>query len=667
MEIPLLKDIVIIFGISLIVLVISHRFRVPTIVGFLLTGMIAGPYGLRLIKSVHEVEALSEFGVILLLFTIGLEFSFKELFRLKKAVLLGGSLQVVITIFVTMIILFRFGFEEALNRALFGGFLIALSSTAIVLKIFQEMAEVETPHGQTALAILIFQDIIVVLLMLLPPILAGTKGDVKSELILLLAKGFLIVVLVILSARYVVPKVLYHVAQTRSRELFLLCICAIGLTVAWLTSRAGLSLGLGAFLAGLIISESEFSLEALGGVRPFRDVFTSFFFISIGMLLNLAFALKTPVLTVLFSLGVITVKFLILFIICGIMRLNLRTAFIVSLSLCQIGEFSFILSKEGLKYGLLNANHYQLFLAVSVLSMVTAPFLIAAAPRLYDVAIKISMFKAIDSVFRHEPAKDALAGTRTFNDHLIVVGFGENGKMLVRAAKAATIPYTIIEMNVETVRKGREQGEPFIYGDATNEFLFEHASIEKARVVAVAISDPAATRHIVRLARRLNPNIHIIARTRFITEVEALYELGADEVIPAEFETAVEIFARTLAKFLIPKNKIEEFVSEIRADGYRMLRSLSIPSASVKDLSAYLSGLDINIFRVEENSPAAEKSLAEIELRRRYGVMLLAIRRKQEIIPNPDANTRLLVDDHLVLIGRPENIASAAGITRGDI
>jgi len=292
MGIPLLSDMVIIFSLSIAVIFVCHRLRVPAIVGFLLTGVLAGPHGLRLIDRVHTVEILAEVGVISLLFTIGLEFSLKTLLQIKRSILIGGSLQVLLTLLGAFAIGSQIG--RTFGESIFIGFLLSLSSTAIVLKLLQERAEVDTRYGQTALAILIFQDIIIVPMMLFTPLLAGATGNLGTSLLILLAKAIGTILLVFLSAEWIVPHVLYQIARTRSRELFLLSVVVICFGVAWLTSSVGLSLTLGAFLAGLIISESEYSHQALSSILPFRDLFTSLFFVSIGMLLDVGFLFQQP-------------------------------------------------------------------------------------------------------------------------------------------------------------------------------------------------------------------------------------------------------------------------------------------------------------------------------------------------------------------------------------
>ena len=656
MEIPLLNDIVIIFGLSIAILFICHQLRVPAIVGFLLTGILAGPYGLGLVKAVHEVEILAEVGVVLLLFTIGIEFSLARLLQIKKSVLIGGSIQVLLTLLVTFVIARQLG--QPIGESIFIGFLISLSSTAIVLKLIQERAEVDSPHGRTTLGILIFQDIIIIPMILVTPLLAGATGDSGESVLVLIAKGIGIIGLVIVSAKWVVPQILYQIARTRSQELFLLGVVVICLAVAWITSSAGLSLALGAFLAGLIISESEYSHQALGNILPFRDVFTSFFFVSIGMLLDIGFLFRQPGTIALIALAVLVSKSIIAGFATVLLAFPFRTSILVGLALGQVGEFSFILSKTGVEYGLLAGNTYQMFLAFSVLSMAATPFIITLAPRLADIILRLPLPKRLISGFY--PVSEIKVEVK--KHHLIIIGFGVNGRNVARAARVAGIPYAIIEMNPETVRSEQAQGEPIYYGDATREAVLQHANIKDARIVVAAINDPTATRRIAEIIRRLNPKVHLIVRTRYLQEVKPLYELGADEVIPEEFETSVEIFTRVLAKYFIPRDEIERLVTEVRSDGYEMFRSLSKTSASFSDLKLQLPDVDISTFRISQGSPLIGKTLAQIELRRRYGVSVVAIRRGAQVLSSPGADTLLHSNDVLFVLGFSEKISEATRI-----
>ncbi len=656
MEIPLLNDIIIIFGLSIAVLFICHRLRVPAIVGFLLTGIVAGPHGLVLVKAVHDVEILAEVGLVLLLFTIGIEFSLRNMLQIKKSVMMGGSLQVLLTFLAFFVIARQFGL--LFGEAIFIGFLISLSSTAIVLKLIQERAEVDSPHGRTTLGILIFQDISIVPMILFTPLLAGAAGNFGESLLDLVAKGLGIILLVMVGAKWIVPRVLYQIARTGSRELFLLTIVVICLTVAWLTSSAGLSLALGAFLAGLIISESEYSHQAFGNILPFRDVFTSFFFVSIGMLLDMGFLFKQPGLIALIALGVLALKAIIAGFVTVLLGFPLRTTILVGLALAQVGEFSFILSKTGVEHGLLAGDIYQLFLAVAVLTMAASPFIIALAPRIADMVSQLPLPGRLKSGLYPVPEKK-VAGKK---DHLIIIGFGVNGRNVARAARVAGVPYVIIEMNPEIVRSEQAQGEQIYYGDAAQEAVLRHADIKDAMVVVVVIADPAATRRITEITRRLNPKVHIIARTRYLQEMKPLYELGADEVIPEEFETSVEIFTRFLSKYLVPKDEIEKLVAEVRSDGYEMLRSLSRKSASLFDLDLQLPDVEISTLRIDEKSPLVGKSLGQTELRKKYRVTVLAVRRDSQIFSNPDVDMQFYAGDVLFVLGAPDKIAGVTGL-----
>jgi len=651
MGIELLTDILIIFTLSVVVLYICHRLNIPTIVGFLISGLLAGPHGLGLIGAVNEVEILAEVGVVLLLFTIGIELSFAKLLEIRKSVLMGGLIQVLLTIFVTFVVARQVGY--GLGESIFLGFLISLSSTAIVLKLIQERAEVDSLYGRTTLGILIFQDVIIVAMILAAPLLSKGKVIQGESLLVLLFKGIGVILLVIVSARWIVPRVLYQIAKTRNREVFLLSIFVICLAVAWATSSAGFSLSIGAFLAGLIISESEYGHEALSNVLPFRDVFTSFFFISIGMLLNIGFLFQQSVVILLIAFGVLAIKSIIAGLAAILLGLPLRTSILVGLALCQVGEFSFILSETGIEHGLLDENSYQMFLAVSVLTMLVTPFIVLFAPRLADTILWLPIPKKLRLGF----SPVLKTSVKTEKDHLIIIGFGLNGRNIARAARAAGIPYVIIEINPDTVKSERAKGEPIYYGDATGETILKHANIKDARVVVSVINDHVANRRIVELARRLNPKAYLVSRTRYVNEVKPLYELGADEVVPEEFETSIEIFTRVLEKYLIPTDNIEGLIAEVRSDGYKMFRSLPTETSSTSDLKIQLPNIKISTLSVPENSTLVGKSLAKSQLRRKFGILVLAIRRNSQIISNPDRNTQICAEDELIVLGAPDKIS----------
>jgi len=660
MPIPLLTNIVITLILAIAVLYLSNRFRIPAIVGLLVTGVLVGPHGLHLIHSIQQVELLAEIGVVLLLFTIGLEFSLRSLLKIRHTILMGGTLQMLFTILVVFGISRLAG--QPRGESVFIGFLISLSSTAIVLKFLQERSEVDTPHGRTTLSILIFQDIMVVPLILVTPLLGGATLQFNQSFFLLLAQGIGLVGLVIVAAEWVVPWLFFQIARTRSRELFLLSVITLCFTVAWLTAKVGLSLALGAFLAGLIISESEFNHEALSNIIPFRDVFTSIFFISIGMLLNLGFLLQNPILIILGTIGVISLKSIQAGLAVIFLGFPLRTAVLVGLALSQVGEFSFVLSKIGVDSGLLPGNTYQLFLSVSVLSMAATPFILKFAPTGSNLALRLPFPSRIKLGWKFSQAELLPPRLPALGAHLIIAGFGVNGRNVSRAAKMAGVPYIIIEMNPETVRNKQAEGEPIFFGDAAHEAVLEHAGVKTAKVMVVAISDPIATRRITSLAHKLNPRLYIIVRTRFVREMKPLFELGANEVIPEEFETSVEIFSRVLSKYLIPRNEIEKFITEVRSDGYEMFRSLAVKTTEIVNLGFHLDNLEISAIRVSNQSSVIGKSLAETGFREKYGVTVLAIRRDSSLQANPESGTVIQAHDLVIVLGLPDDISRVASV-----
>lgn len=658
MELSLLKGLLLVFALAIAVLLICHQLRVAATVGFLVTGVLVGPQGLGLIGSGKEVELLTEIGVVLLLFTIGLEFSLGGLLRIKRYVLLGGALQVTLTVVASFLILRSLGLPA--NQAVFMGFLLSLSSTAIVLRILQERAEVDSPHGQISLAVLIFQDIVVIPMMIVTPYLAGVGEETQGSFVGLILKGVGLVGFAFVAAKWLVPAVLYQIARTRSRELFSLTVLVICFAVAFLTHSLGLSLALGAFLAGLIISETEFTWETLGSIIPFRHVFTSLFFVSIGMLLDVEFLMEKPGTVALVALSVMLLKLILTSLTVSLLGFPLRTSVICGLSLCQVGEFSFVLFLTGADMDLLEKELYQLFLDVSVLTMAATPFAIALAPKVADWVAKLPFPSKLKRGFTKAISAGKRKRHRILRDHLIIVGFGLNGKNVARVAKVAGIPYLVIEMNPQTVRVESAKGEPITYGDASQEAVLEEVGVKKARVVVVVISDPLATRKIAAAVRKQNPNVFLIVRTRFVTEMESLYALGANQVIPEEFETSIEIFSRVLARYLVPRNEIERLIAEARSGGYDMFRSLSGESLSFSDLKCQIPNVDITTFRVAEGSPIAEKTIAQIGIRKKHGVTVLAIRRGDQMLSNPEANTVIHPGDLLVALSEPNKLARFA-------
>ncbi|GAB6125932.1 cation:proton antiporter domain-containing protein [Humidesulfovibrio idahonensis] len=668
MDLTLFSQILTVFGLSVAVIYLCHKVRIPPIVGFLITGVLAGPYGLGLVSAVHEVEVMAEVGVVLLLFTIGLELSIGELVRLKKSVMLGGGGQVLFTIAAFGAL--AYGLGQSVSHSVFIGFLAALSSTAIVLKILQQRAEMDSVHGRISLSVLIFQDLAVVPMMLVIPFLAGGMGGEGGSGLSFLwptVKGIGMVGLVFFLARKVVPPLLHRIVQTRSRELFLISTLAMCLATAFLTSQVGLSLSLGAFLAGLIISESEYSLSALEGIMPFRDVFTSLFFISVGMLLDVNYLVNhlPPVIGA--TGAVLVLKALMAALAAFMLGFPVRPAVMVGLALCQVGEFSFVLAKVGLAHGLMDAEDYQLFLAASIMTMALTPPLIGLSPRVAEWVRGLPFFSRMRKRPFEQEMDAACSGHACVADHLVIVGFGVGGKHLARAAKSFGIAYRVVEMNPDTVRTSAAAGEPIIYGDASQTAVLEYVGVPDARVLAVVVSDPVSVRGITDAARKMNPGLHIITRTRFLSEIEPLVELGASDVIPEEFETSVEIFTRVMMRYLVPRGDIERFTEEVRSEGYEMLRSTEVRGESFCTLNRQFPGMDVSALTVELGSILDGQTLLEADLRKTHGLTIVAVGREGEVMANPDGTLRLMAGDVAYVFGPHADIKAKAGLFTGRV
>jgi len=641
-------DITVVLALAALVLYFCLRLKIPTIVAFLVAGMLAGPHGMGLVQSPEAVRYLAEVGVLLLLFTIGIEFSLEKLISSQRYVLLGGTFQMLLTILAFFGISLLLG--NPWNQALFIGFLFCLSSTAIVLQLFQESNQLESFHGKVSISILIFQDIAIVPLMLVLPWMSGEKFALYNLLDLL--TGIIVVLVVIVGSRKFIPRLISNVVRTRNRELFLLFIIVLCFITAFITYKVGLSLALGAFLAGMVISESEFSLEAMTNILPLKKIFTSIFFISVGMLLNLGFLVSHPLEVLSLSVSVMLVKIVIVMLVGMLLKLPRRSVWITALALCQVGEFAFVLAGQG--SGLLSEHLYQMFLSVSVISMGLSPFIINAAPKFAARFSAVSVSEKADASQNSSQEQGI-----DLNDHLVIVGYGMNGRNVARAAKVADIPYVIIDFNPDTYRKEKLKRESFVYGDASNKDVLTRARVQHARIAVVAIHDPIATEMIVFAIRSLNPKVRLIARTRFMHEIDVLRKMGADEVIPEEFETSIEIFMRVMKYYLVPDSDIEKFVDEIRKENYEMLRRLASGGKEHHEIP-FLSVLNIVKLKIPEVSKWAGRSLEEIMMRKKFGVTVIGIQRDREYIHNPPAATVLVTEDVLIVIGLPEDISKVS-------
>lgn len=649
MELVILKDIVIIFAFATIGNYIFTRIKIPTIIGYLLTGIVAGPFVLGIIHSPHEIEFMAEIGIILLMFTIGLEFSLHHLIKIRKIVFFGGFFQLVFTAGITMV-LARF-YDMSWGSSLFVGFLTALSSTALVLKILQERGELSSNYGRTVVGILIFQDIILVPLILLTPLLSGQTSNIASEMLILGIKTIGIVALVYIGNRWLMPKVLHLIALTKNQELFLMSILLICLAVALLTSQLGMSLAFGAFLGGLMISRSEYSQDAFNHLIPFKDTFTSFFFVSIGMLLDLGFVADNIVLII----GTVVLVVIIKTIVAGgtafVLGHTFRGTVVVGIALAQIGEFSFILAKIGQSHKILDDFYYQLFLAVTIVSMVASPFLIMVAKPIANLALKLPIPEIlIKGLF---PLKEI--EVPEMENHIVVIGKDSRSLNLSRMASHMKLPYVSIVFDPASVRTRQQNGETVIYGDAMNDPILKKAYVDTAEIVVVSIGDAITALGVVEKVREINKHAYIIVRSKHVSDIEDLYKMGANQVIPEEFETAIDLFERILKKLLIPKGEIEEAISQIRDDNYGIFTASEQKNKFT--LTDEIPNLEVVALKAGNYPLFHGNSLKEIHLRKNFGLNVVAVKRSQGVYENPGSAFIFEPNDIIYIMGKPEKIA----------
>lgn len=652
MELGILKDIVVIFALSTLVNLVFTRLKIPTVVGYLLTGVIAGPHLLSLVSEAHQIELIAEIGIVLLLFTIGLEFSLNHLLKIRKIVFLGGFIQVFLTAGAFYIALRLFEMEW--KSSLFTGFLVALSSSALVLKILQERSEVTSNYGRTVLGILIFQDLLVIPLLLFSNLLSNQSLDVPRELLTLTAKVAFILLLVYAGNKWLLPKLMELIAKTKSQELFIMSIFLLCFAIALLTSRLGMSLALGAFLAGIMVSESEYSYNVFGNFLPIKDVFASFFFVSIGMLLEVSFIIDNLPLVLLSVMIVIVVKTIIAGGTGFILGHTFQGTVIIGLALSQVGEFSFILAKIGFNNSIISDYYYHLFLAVAVITMALTPFLFRVSVPIAKQLLKLPLpVRLVQGLF---PLKEI--EIPALNNHLVIIGKDAGALKLSVMAKLNNINHVSLVFDPAIAKEKIDNGDLVVYGDAVNEPVLRKAYVDKADIVVVSVGSIVPSMAIIDKVRSINKNAYIIVRASTIHNVESLYKVGADQVIPEKLEIAIDMFNRVLAKKMMPQKEINRIITRIR--------NMNLGAFSEKDLLNKPSILDefsrnnITEVKVEAGSPAEGKSLLEIDLRKKTGVTILAIRRGTDFIEHPVPETMLQSNDVAYLMGNPEQTTIAS-------
>ncbi|WP_303234769.1 cation:proton antiporter [Methanosphaera cuniculi] len=639
MDLQLLEMISIVLITAVIVLLIFNKLKLPSMIGLFLTGIILGFF----IKSTTAISAISELGVIFLLFIIGLEFSAEKFSAIKHYALIGGLLQVVLTTLIVALIAFAVGVP--INQAIFMGFLVCFSSTAIVMKIMQKKGLNHTLKGKVTLGILIFQDLAVIVVLLLTPILGGMTIDLSSLPSLLISVVGLIIVIAV-GGIWAVPKALEEAASTKNRDLFMLLILFICLGTTYITTRLGIGPELGAFIAGLLISNTEYSHQTLGYIQPFQDVFMSLFLISIGLMINVEYFLYNIVIILLLAACIILIKFIATFITGRILHLKIPDIVGISILLSQIGEFSFVLATEGMKYGLLTADMFTGFLTISIITMSATPFFKDHIDKISEILEKLPYFKdhTHDGEINFTNRRSEYPELESeLNNHVIIVGLGLTGKNIAFSCEHMNVPYVCVDYDPIVVEREKLSGVPVIYGDGFSESVLKELKVTSANCLIVTTSNQDHLEAIVDAAKRLNPNIHVIVRTRYVKNVDKLYDAGADEVIPEEFETSIIMFRLVMDYYNKDMGEINTVLQELRGERYQTLRKFTLAEPDMENQI-------LESVYVED-----EKTLDDFDFDK-YDLSAISVIRDDDMMQIDGDNFYLEEDDMVLFRGNKDNV-----------
>jgi CPA2 family monovalent cation:H+ antiporter-2 len=662
-ELTLIVEMVTVLGAATTGGYLANRLRQPALLGYLLGGMVVGPAGLKLVTVEGDIQVLSEIGVVLLLFALGVEFSLKDLLRVRKIALGGGSLQIILTILLGGGLAYLTGWVNTFPKAIFLGAVLSLSSTAVVLKSLIERNEVQTAHGQVMLAILIVQDLSLGLMLAVLPALTQPTNVIGIALFTALLKVLLFVAGAVLAGRWFIPFLIRLMARTGSQELFLLGILVLCLGIALFTSAIGLGIAMGAFVAGLMISNVEYADHALDRILPMRDVFATLFFASIGLLIDPGFLFANSwVLTGL--VAIITIGKAT--IVAGIVKLfgyPLKTALTVGLGINQIGEFSFVLAGVAHRQGLFTDRLYGLTVGTTAATLLLAPFILKATP--YWL-LWLERLPSIGSILHLNHSPHLIELDEELTNHVVVAGYGRVGQTLVRMLDFQRHPILVIDNNEAALQTLRERKIPYLFGDASSPLVLEKANLTKAKAMAIALPDPMATRLTLQRALSLAPDLDITVRAHINDEIDSLYQLGAQEVVQPEFEASLEMGAHMLLKLGDSTYDVQQVVNRYRSGRYRDILPERAEYWGAADLEAAIEGLQRNWYTVDSDSPLQGQSLAQTKVRRLTGATVMAIERNKQLYRYPTGEVVIESGDRLLVVGNPKEHSAFAKLLKGE-
>ncbi len=661
----LIVDLVLVLAAATVGGLFASLLKQPALLGYLIGGMIVGPSGLGVIKELVQVETLAQFGVAFLLFALGVEFSFAELKKVQGISLGGGGLQITLTMILTAIISVITGWVSSPVQGIFLGAILSLSSTAVVLKCLMERNETSTPHGQVMLGILVVQDLALGLMLAVLPAL----DQPLEALGLAVGRSLLFIGLFALGAVaasiWFIPSLLRFLAQTESRELFLLGVVALCLGIALLTEHLGFSIEMGAFVAGLMISEVEYADQTLTYVEPLRDIFAALFFVAVGMLIDPIFLWQHLELILGLVCLVVIGKTLLIIPIVRLFGYPLKTSIIAGLGLAQIGEFSFVLASAGQNLGLVSRRVYLLILGTTAVTLVITPFVLQLVPRLLDWMENVPWLFAF---LEKTSLPIAISDDLPQQNHVIVCGYGRVGRNLVQQLRNYDYPVVVIDHSERKTQELRNGNIPYLYGNAASSHVLEAAGVDRACAMAIALSDPMNTRLCLKRSLEYSPDLDITIIAYRDQDIELLYHLGAKEVVQPEFEASLELSTHLLLSMGLPLKQIQQQAQKIRNRHYLDLRPGETPLQISRNLQEAAQNLNSKWYTLPENSPLEGMTIRQTDLRHLSGVSVMAIQRSDgEEIDYPDSDTPLKQGDRLLLIGDPEAVAILDQLAKGEV
>ena len=648
----LLEEITVIATVSVLVTLVLGRLKLPVVAGLVLSGALVGPKALSLAHDPEAIEVIAEVGVIFLLFTIGLEFSLSRLKNIFRQVALGGLLQVGVTTLVTSMVCLSM--DLSLPEAIVYGFVFALSSTALVLRTLGERGELDAPHGRFIVGTLIFQDLCIVPMVLIVPLLINglDKPETWQEITLALVKATLVVVLLFAVSRKVIPHLFRWVNASRSNEVFILTVLCLCIGTAYLTSLTGLSLALGAFLAGMIVADTDFRHRAMGDILPLRDVFVSFFFVSLGMFFDFHLLAEKPMEVVLLLIAFIGGKGLIAILAASFMRFPPRAAWLAGVGLAQFGEFGFIILQLAIQEGVVLETEIGTLLNAGILSMFLTPLLVYKAPHF------TAGERALDplaKLLRARSAEELEDRTVGHSDHVVVIGYGLAGRLLTNSLNRLKIEAVALEMNSDNVELGRKLGDPVYYADATSEEALGHAHVETCRAIVIMINDNQAIERVISTIARMKVEAPVFVRTQYMRGSEKLQNELPVNIVASEVEGGLEILSLVLNQLRIPRNLIVREIDQAREETMHSDREYS-SSPLPLEAHAGLKDLKVEKLIVTARSRVAGQSPRNLDLAESTGISILAVRRKDSLLVHRLADIIFEPQDLVYCLGNKKDM-----------